>query len=57
MEHWTFKPDGTDATLDRRSFYKVAVTELGVKRPFPLTYNQDQWRLMRPHGEPVTPGE
>jgi hypothetical protein len=52
MEHWTVNPDGSDAKLDSRRFYLVAVTELGVKRPFPVTTNQDQWRLLRPHGDP-----
>jgi hypothetical protein len=52
MEHWTVNPDNLQGHMDFQKAYQVPVTEFGVKRPFPLTYNKDQWRLMRPHGDP-----
>jgi hypothetical protein len=53
FEHWTITdPNSVNGHLDLQKSVQVAVTELGVKRPFPLTYNKDQWRLMRPRGDP-----
>jgi hypothetical protein len=49
MEHWTFKPDGSDATLDKRSFYRVTLVSNKVKSPFPVTQDEQKWRLMRPN--------
>jgi hypothetical protein len=50
LQHWTLKPDGSDLDhMDNCKYYQVEVTELGVKRPFPWTNNQNQWRLLRPH--------
>jgi hypothetical protein len=56
MEHWTLtnadKPETASGKMDSQNFYKVAVTPertQKVKKPFPLTYVQDNWRLMRPH--------
>jgi hypothetical protein len=51
MEHWTATADGSNGHLDSQKFYQVPVDELGVKRPFHLTMNPDQWRLLRPHGD------
>lgn len=48
MEHWTANADGTNATMDKRSFYEVALAELDVKHPFAYTHDEDQWRLLRP---------
>jgi hypothetical protein len=57
MEHWILKPDGSDLDhRDNRKFYQVELAELGVKRPFPRTNNENQWRLLRPHiGDNPTP--
>jgi hypothetical protein len=48
FEHWTFKSDGGDATLDRRQVYLVSVQEWRVARPFPYVEDESQWRLLRP---------
>jgi hypothetical protein len=52
MEHWTIQPDGSDGKLDKRNFYRVMLTNQHVKDPFPLTYDENKWRVMRPtlHG-------
>jgi hypothetical protein len=53
FEHWTIDdPNSINGHMDLQKAIQVPVTELGVRRPFPLTYNKDQWRLMRPHGDP-----
>ena len=53
FEHWTIDdPNKVNGHLDSQKSIQVPVTEVGVKRPFPFTYNHDQWRLMRPHGDP-----
>jgi hypothetical protein len=52
MEHWKLNPDGTNASLDSYKIYRVSLTELGVKDPFPLTQNENQWRLLRPRHLP-----
>jgi hypothetical protein len=57
MEHWIMKSDGSDLDhRDARKFFQVELAELGVKRPFTRTNNENQWRLLRPRiGENTTP--
>lgn len=52
MEHWTLKPDGSDAKLDNQKFYQVPISELHMNDPFPVVSdvkNQEKWRLLRPN--------
>lgn len=48
MEHVTVNKDGTDATLDKKTYYRVALMNQKIKNPFPLTSNEDKWRILRP---------
>jgi len=48
MEHWTLKPDGSDGKLDQQEFFKVALSDIHPRQPFPYTTDQNKWRLMRP---------
>ena len=48
MEHWTLKPDGSDATLDSQQFYRVPVNQLHLNQTTPVSKDQDKWTLMRP---------
>jgi len=53
MEHWTLKADGSNATMDKRDFYQVSVLEWNIVRPFALTTDETQWRLLRPKRPPA----
>src|SRR5271154_605421 len=48
MEHWKLNEKATDGTMDKRDLYQVSVQEWNVPRPFALTDDENQWRLLRP---------
>jgi|GEM_PF-5974787 len=49
LEHVTLKPDGTDvSSVDLKEYDRTAMPDHRVKNPFPFTYDDSQWRIMRP---------
>jgi hypothetical protein len=48
MEHWSINADKTDGHLISRDLYKIAIGDINIDNPMPLTNDPDKWVLIWP---------